>query len=191
MKRIGLLSDTHGYLDPKIWSYFADVDEVWHAGDIGDMATLEALEKYKILRIVYGNIDDHLVRSATKEFLRFKIEDVEVLMTHIGGKPGKYARPALEELQANGAPQLFVCGHSHIALAQFDQRFNMLWLNPGHVVTRAFISSKPFLGSRLRALKFTILNVLNSGRASVISRRLAFKFLFFSIYTYYCKVLLS
>ncbi|MEY3741108.1 MAG: hypothetical protein RL371_6 [Bacteroidota bacterium] len=131
MKRIGLLSDTHGYLDPKIWSYFADVDEVWHAGDIGDMATLEALEKYKILRIVYGNIDDHLVRSATKEFLRFKIEDVEVLMTHIGGKPGKYARPALEELQANGAPQLFVCGHSHIALAQFDQRFNMLWLNPG------------------------------------------------------------
>jgi putative phosphoesterase len=131
MKRIGLLSDTHGYLDPKIWSYFADVDEVWHAGDIGDMATLEALEKNKILRIVYGNIDDHLVRSATKEFLRFKIEDVEVLMTHIGGKPGKYARPALEELQANGAPQLFVCGHSHIALAQFDQRFNMLWLNPG------------------------------------------------------------
>ena len=131
MKRIGLLSDTHGYLDPKIWKYFSDCDEIWHAGDIGDMATLETLEKFKPLRVVFGNIDNHLIRSATKEFLRFKVEEVEVLMTHIAGRPGKYARPALEELQANGAPQLFVCGHSHIALAQFDQRYNMLWLNPG------------------------------------------------------------
>ena len=131
MKRIGLLSDTHGYLDPKIWKYFADCDEIWHAGDIGDMATLETLEKFKPLRVVFGNIDNHVIRSSTKEFLRFKVEDVTVLMTHIAGRPGKYARPALEELQANGAPQLFVCGHSHIALAQFDQRYNMLWLNPG------------------------------------------------------------
>ena len=131
MKRIGLLSDTHGFLDPKIWDYFENVDEVWHAGDIGDMATLETLEKFKPLRVVFGNIDNHVIRSATKEFLRFKVEEVEVLMTHIAGRPGKYARPALEELQANGAPKLFVCGHSHIALAQFDKRFNMLWLNPG------------------------------------------------------------
>ena len=131
MKRIGLLSDTHGYLDPKIWNYFENVDEVWHAGDIGDLPTLEALENFKPLRIVYGNIDDHQLRAACKEFLRFQIEDVEVLMTHIGGKPGKYAKPALAELLQNGAPQLFVCGHSHIALAQFDKRFNMLWLNPG------------------------------------------------------------
>lgn len=131
MKRIGLLSDTHGFLDPKIWKYFADVDEIWHAGDIGDMATLEALEKWKPLRVVYGNIDDHNIRAASKKILRFKIEEVEVLMMHIAGKPGKYAKPALEELQLNGTPQLFVCGHSHIALTQFDQRFNMLWLNPG------------------------------------------------------------
>jgi predicted phosphodiesterase len=95
------------------------------------MATLETLEKFKPLRVVFGNIDNHVIRSATKEFLRFQVEDVAVLMTHIAGRPGKYARPALEELQANGAPQLFVCGHSHIALAQFDQRYNMLWLNPG------------------------------------------------------------
>jgi putative phosphoesterase len=131
MKRIGLLSDTHGFLDPKIWDYFADVDEVWHAGDIGDMAMLEALEKFKPLRVVFGNIDNHIIRSATKEFLRFRIEAVDVLMTHIAGRPGKYAKPALEALQAGGAPQLFVCGHSHIALAQFDKRYNMLWLNPG------------------------------------------------------------
>ena len=98
MKRIGLLSDTHGYLDPKIWKYFSDCDEIWHAGDIGDMATLETLEKFKPLRVVFGNIDNHVIRSATKEFLRFKVEEVEVLMTHIAGRPGKYARPALEEL---------------------------------------------------------------------------------------------
>lgn len=131
MKRIGLLSDTHGYIEPKVWKYFADVDEIWHAGDIGNIETLELLENFKPLRVVYGNIDDHVVRSATNEFLRFRIEEVEVLMTHIAGRPGKYAKPALEEIEKNGAPQLFVCGHSHIALAQFDQRFQMLWLDPG------------------------------------------------------------
>lgn len=131
MKRIGLLSDTHGFLDPKIWKYFADVDEIWHAGDIGDIETLEKLEKFKPLRVVFGNIDDHIVRSATKEILRFQIEQVEVLIMHIAGRPGKYAKPALAELLQNGAPNLFVCGHSHIALAKFDERFQMLWLNPG------------------------------------------------------------
>jgi putative phosphoesterase len=131
MKHIGLLSDTHGFLDPKIWQYFADVDEIWHAGDIGDLQTLETLEKFKPLRIVYGNIDDHRVRSACKEILRFTVEDVKVLMMHIAGRPGKYAKPALKELLENGSPNLFVCGHSHIALAQYDQRFQMLWLNPG------------------------------------------------------------
>ncbi|MEY4287202.1 MAG: hypothetical protein RL511_1288 [Bacteroidota bacterium] len=131
MKRIGLLSDTHGFLDPKVWKYFADVDEIWHAGDIGDLATLEALEQFKPLRVVYGNIDDHRLRAACPEFLRFQIEDVQVLMTHIGGRPGKYAKPALEALLQRPSPQLFVCGHSHIALAQYDKRFQMLWLNPG------------------------------------------------------------
>lgn len=131
MKRIGLLSDTHGFLDPKIFKHFADVDEIWHAGDIGDLPTLETLENFKPLRVVFGNIDDHRVRSACQEILRFQIEDVKVLMMHIAGRPGKYAKPALEEIQKNGAPQLLICGHSHIALAEFDRKFNMLWLNPG------------------------------------------------------------
>ena len=131
MKLIGLLSDTHGFIDPKIKKYFSEVDEIWHAGDIGDMATLEALEQFKPLRIVYGNIDNHQLRACCKEILRFRVEQVDVLMMHIGGRPGKYAKPALEELTFNGAPQLFICGHSHIALAQYDHRFNMLWLNPG------------------------------------------------------------
>lgn len=129
--RIGLLSDTHGDLDPKIFEYFKDVDEIWHAGDIGTIEVLDQLSDFKPTRAVFGNIDDHIIRSATKEFLRFTVEGVSVLMTHIAGKPGKYAKPAFEELQKNGAPQLFICGHSHIALAQMDQRYQMLWLNPG------------------------------------------------------------
>lgn len=131
MKRIGLLSDTHGDLDPKIFEYFKEVDEIWHAGDIGTIEVLDQLSNFKPTRAVFGNIDNHIIRSATKEFLRFTIEEVSVLMTHIAGRPGKYAKPAFEELQKNGAAQLFICGHSHIALAQMDQRFQMLWLNPG------------------------------------------------------------
>ena len=131
MRRIGLLSDTHGFIDPSIYKHFAEVDEIWHAGDIGSLDVLDELRAFKPTRAVFGNIDDHEIRKDTKEFLRFTIEDVSVLMTHIAGRPGKYAKPALAELLQNGAPQLFVCGHSHIALAQFDKRFNMLWLNPG------------------------------------------------------------
>lgn len=131
MVKVGLLSDTHGDLDPKIFEYFKDVNEIWHAGDIGSLALLEQLEAFKPTRAVFGNIDDYNIRRATKEFLRFEVEKVTVLMTHIAGRPGKYAKPAFEEIQKNGAPQLFVCGHSHIALAQMDQRYKMLWLNPG------------------------------------------------------------
>jgi putative phosphoesterase len=163
MKRIGLLSDTHGNLDPKIWKYFADCDEIWHAGDIGDMATLEALEKFKPLRVVFGNIDNHIIRSATQEFLRFKVEEVEVLMTHIAGRPGKYARPALEELQANGAPQLFVCGHSHIALAQFDKRYNMLWLNPGACGYKGFHHVKTIFRFSITGAKIHDLECIELG----------------------------
>jgi putative phosphoesterase len=130
MVRIGLLSDTHGDLDPKIFDYFKEVDEIWHAGDIGTIAVLDQLQAFKPTRAVFGNIDDHIIRASTKEFLRFKVDQVEVLMTHIAGRPGKYAKPAFEELQRNGAPTLFVCGHSHIALAQMDKRYTMLWLNP-------------------------------------------------------------
>ena len=155
MKRIGLLSDTHGFLDPKVLTYFADVDEVWHAGDIGDLPTLEALEQFKPLRIVYGNIDDHRLRAACKEFLRFKIEDVNVLMTHIAGRPGKYAKPALAELLQNGAPQLFA-----VILISLWHSLTSVSIccgsTLGHVATKAFIRSRQFLGSALQVQKFTI-----------------------------------
>jgi putative phosphoesterase len=129
--KIGILSDTHGDLDVKIYEYFKHVDEIWHAGDIGSLAVIDQLRAFKPLRIVYGNIDDARVRQETAEFLRFKAEGKEVLITHIAGKPGKYSRPLFDELQQNGAPDILVCGHSHILLVKMDQLHNMLWVNPG------------------------------------------------------------
>ena len=129
MKRIGLISDTHGYLGADVCTYLADVDEIWHAGDIGSMEVLDELLAFKPTRAVWGNIDNHEIRQETKEFLRFKIEGVNVLITHIGGKPYQYSLPAKEELSLNGAPDLFICGHSHITLVQMDKKLNMLWMN--------------------------------------------------------------
>jgi putative phosphoesterase len=163
MVKVGLLSDTHGDLDPKIFDYFKEVDEIWHAGDIGTIKVLDQLSSFKPTRAVFGNIDDHIIRSATKEFLNFKIEEVDVLMTHIGGKPGKYAKPALAELLQNGAPQLFICGHSHIALAQFDKRFNMLWLNPGACGYKGFHQIKTIFRFSISGSKIHDLECIELG----------------------------
>lgn len=145
LKKIGLLSDTHGFIDPKIKKYFADVDEIWHAGDIGSLEALDELRAFKPTRAVWGNIDDHNIRRDTQEFLRFKVEEVTVLITHIAGRPGKYANPAYAELMKNGAPKLFICGHSHITLVQMDPKFNMLWMNPGACGYKGFHKVKTIL----------------------------------------------
>ena len=110
MKKIGVLSDTHGYLDPKLFEYFKDVDEIWHAGDVGHISVIDQLRAFKPTRAVYGNIDSNEIRSEFPEFARFECENVTVLMTHIAGKPGKYVNRAHEEIKKN-IPQLFVCGH--------------------------------------------------------------------------------
>lgn len=143
--KIGLLSDTHSFLDERVFEYFKDVDEIWHAGDIGDIKVLDQLEAFKPLVSVYGNIDNHVIRAHAPEFQRFEREGVQVLMTHIAGKPGKYSKPLAEELQKNGAPKLFVCGHSHILLIKFDPRFNMLWVNPGACGNHGFHQVKTLL----------------------------------------------
>ncbi|MES2800067.1 MAG: metallophosphoesterase family protein [Bacteroidota bacterium] len=137
MKRIGLLSDTHGDLDPKIFEHFKDVDEIWHAGDVGNIAVIDQLKAFKPLRGVYGNIDDHTLRLELPEFNRFVCEEVEVLITHIGGKPGKYSKPAFEELERK-VPKLFICGHSHILLVKMDPHYKMLWMNPGAIGFKGF-----------------------------------------------------
>lgn len=130
MKKIGLLSDTHGYWDEKYKTYFESCDEIWHAGDIGSTQIIEQLEVFKPLRAVYGNIDGADIRSMCPETLRFNIENVDVLMTHIGGYPGKY-NPAIKQILDIKPPKLFICGHSHILKVTFDKKYNCLAVNPG------------------------------------------------------------
>ena len=130
MTHIGVLSDTHGLLDKRIFAHFKDVDEIWHAGDIGSAEVLQALREFKPTRAVFGNMDSGDVRYSLSEFYRFKVEDVNVLMTHIGGYPGHY-NPWLIPMFRKEPPDLFVCGHSHILKVQYDSIFKMLTMNPG------------------------------------------------------------
>ena len=163
MVKIGLLSDTHSNLDPKIFEYFQEVDEIWHAGDIGSIEVTDQLKKFKPLRAVFGNIDDHILRREFPEFNRFTIENVEVLMTHIGGKPGKYAKPALDAIQEK-APKHFICGHSHILLVKMDPKFNMLWMNPGACGIKGFHQVKTLLRFQIEGDKIQNLEAIEIGK---------------------------
>ena len=139
MTRIGVLSDTHGLLDKRVLEHFKEVDEIWHAGDIGSEDVLRRLREFKPTRAVYGNMDSGEVRYSLSEFYRFRVEEVNVLMTHIGGYPGHYNpwlipwfRKSLENPEdANHRIDLFVCGHSHILKVQYDPLFKFLTMNPG------------------------------------------------------------
>ena len=137
MTRIGLLSDTHGYLDPRVLEHFAEVDEIWHAGDIGSAMVLQHLREFKPTRAVYGNMDSGDVRYSLSEFYRFRVEDVNVLLTHIGGYPGRYdprARKLIDEYR----PDIFICGHSHILKVVRDPKRDMLVINPGAAGIQGF-----------------------------------------------------
>lgn len=137
MKRIVLLSDTHGHFDEKMIKYFEDVDEIWHAGDIGKLEVMDELSKYALVRGVYGNIDGDMIRREFKEKIRFAIEGFDVLITHIGGKPYVYTKNIITELNIN-PPQIFICGHSHILRVEFDKKRNFLYMNPGAAGVHGF-----------------------------------------------------
>lgn len=128
--KIGLLSDTHAYWDEKYAKYFAGCDEIWHAGDIGSEEIADRLSAIKPLRAVYGNIDGQELRSRFPKTADFEIEQMRVLMTHIGGYPGKYA-PEAHATLLREKPDLFVCGHSHILKVIYDRKLNCLCVNPG------------------------------------------------------------
>ena len=148
MTKIGILSDTHGLLDKRVFEHFKEVDEIWHAGDIGSEDVLRRLREFKPTRAVYGNMDSGDVRYSLPEFYRFRVEDVNVLMTHIGGYPGHYNpwlipwfRKSLEAKNAKiqnypineqmvNVIDLFVCGHSHILKVQYDPVYKFLTMNP-------------------------------------------------------------
>lgn len=130
MTRIGLLSDTHNYLDDAVFKHFENCDEIWHAGDFGNAAIADALKNFKPLRGVYGNIDGYDIRSEYPESLRWQCEGVDVWMIHIGGYPNRYA-PAVKPLIYQHPPKLFISGHSHILKIMYDEKIGCLHINPG------------------------------------------------------------
>lgn len=148
MKRITLLSDTHGYLDDRLLKHLQTCDEIWHAGDIGNLETAERLSEIAPLRAVYGNIDGQDVRKVYSQHERFMCEEVDVWITHIGGYPKKYDAKVKPEIFIN-PPQLFISGHSHILKVIFDKDLNLLHMNPGAAGIQGFHKVKTLL-------KFTI-----------------------------------
>jgi putative phosphoesterase len=132
MKQIVLLSDTHHTLDERFFPHFKNTDEIWHAGDIGSLEVTDALKKYAPIRVVYGNIDDKTIRTEFKANLYFKCEKVNVMMTHIGGYPGRYNKKILPIIEQSN-PDLFICGHSHILKVMYDKKNQLLHMNPGAI----------------------------------------------------------
>jgi len=130
MKKIGLLSDTHTYLHPRIFEFLKDCDEIWHAGDIGNLETINKLARFKPVKAVYGNIDGQSVRASHPEVQSFYCEEVKVLMIHIGGYPGRYSKRA-KQLIEKEKPGLFISGHSHILKVMPDAKYDLLHMNPG------------------------------------------------------------
>lgn len=130
MKKIGLISDTHGFLDENVFGHFTTCDEIWHAGDFGETSVSEALKAVKPLRGVYGNIDGQAIRTEFPEQLVFMCEEVKVMMRHIGGSPPRYNPETKKELRLH-RPQLFISGHSHILKVIYDASLSCLHMNPG------------------------------------------------------------
>ena len=163
MKKILLLSDTHSHIDDVILKYVNQADEVWHAGDIGDLLVTDTIKKLKPLRAVYGNIDDDKARMEFPLNNRFMCEGVDVWITHIGGYPGKYNQAVREELQIN-PPKLFICGHSHILKVQFDKSLNLLHMNPGACGIYGFHQIRTMLRFEIEGDKIQKLEVVEIGK---------------------------
>ncbi|MFD2890499.1 metallophosphoesterase family protein [Flavobacterium chuncheonense] len=163
MKKILLLSDTHSFIDEQIMKYVRQADEVWHAGDIGDLSVTDAIQKEKPLRAVFGNIDDAKARVEFPLNNRFMCEGVDVWITHIGGYPDKYNVAIRDEIQSN-PPKLFICGHSHILKVQFDKKLNLLHMNPGACGKHGFHQVRTMLRFEIDGEKIQQLEVIELGR---------------------------
>lgn len=163
MTRILLLSDTHNFLDEKVFKYAEPCDQIWHAGDIGTVAVTDKLKKIKPLVAVYGNIDGMDVRKEFPEHQRFKCEEVDVWLTHIGGSPGKY-NPEIRNILLAKPPKLFICGHSHILKVMFDKKYNMLYMNPGSAGNYGVHKVKTLLRFTINKAEIKDLEVIEFGK---------------------------
>ena len=169
MIKIGLLSDTHGYLDPKIYKYFNKVDEIWHAGDIGSLKVIDELKAFKPLKAVYGNIDNHEIRSIFREVEFFISNGLKVLIIHIGGYPNRY--PAkIQALIEEYNPDLFICGHSHILKVIYDKRNGLMHMNPGACGRYGIHTMRTLLRFSVGDGKVSKLEVIELGRRGKIDK---------------------
>lgn len=159
MRKILLLSDTHSYIDDIILKYVKQADEVWHAGDIGNLKVTDTIKAIKPLRAVYGNIDDEKARLEFPLDNRFMCENVDIWMTHIGGYPNKYNVRIRESIKEN-PPQLFISGHSHILKVMPDKKFNFLHMNPGAIGKHGFHKVRTMLRFTIDGKKIDNLEVI-------------------------------
>lgn len=162
MKYIGLLSDTHSFLDPKVLEHFNDCDEIWHAGDIGNLAVAERLEQFKPFKAVYGNIDDAIIRRAFPLDLRFTCENLDVWITHIGGYPGRY-KQRIRKVMMENPPGLFICGHSHILKIMADKQYDLIHINPGACGNHGFHKMKTIVRFKIDHGKLFDVEVIEFG----------------------------
>ena len=168
MKRIGLISDTHSYLDEAIFTHFESCDEIWHAGDVGAVGVLDRLEAFKPLRVVFGNIDGSPVKIRSTENLHFELEGFRIWMTHIGGAPPRY-NPEVRPTLRTQTPDIFVCGHSHILRVLRDPALNnMLYINPGAAGKEGFHKMRTLLRFTLNSGKISDMEVVELGLRGAI-----------------------
>jgi len=159
MKKILLLSDTHSYIDDSILKYVKQADEVWHAGDIGNIEVTDIISKIKPVRAVYGNIDNNIVRTEFPLDNKFELEGVAVWMTHIGGYPNRYDYRIKEEITKN-PPKIFISGHSHILKVIYDKKLNLLHLNPGAAGKHGFHKIRTMLRFEIHKGNITNLEII-------------------------------
>ncbi|NNE55568.1 MAG: metallophosphoesterase family protein [Flavobacteriales bacterium] len=162
MKRIGLISDTHGYVDDRILEHLSTVDEIWHAGDIGSLAVTDAMAQVAPVKGVYGNIDGEEIRRVFPGNKRFLCEGFDIWMTHIGGKPYVYSKDVATKIKFN-PPDIFICGHSHILRVQKDKRLNCLYMNPGAAGRHGFHKVRTLLRFTLNNKNISDLEVVELG----------------------------
>ena len=163
MKKILLISDTHGYIDDRIIQYAKQSDETWHAGDIGELKVTDELKKVTTLRAVHGNIDNNKIRAEYPENLRFQIEDMKIWITHIGGYPNKYNQRIRQEINSN-PPDIFICGHSHILKIINDKKLDLLHINPGAIGKHGFHHVRTMIRFEIMNSKIQNLEVIEFKR---------------------------
>lgn len=164
MPKIGLISDTHSFLDPKVFEYFKDCDEIWHAGDFGSLEVSDRLSAFKPLKGVYGNIDGQDIRLIHPLHYKFEIEGLKVWMTHIGGSPDRY-HPAVRKELSENPPDVFICGHSHILKVVSDKTLNnMLYINPGAAGIHGFHKVKTIIRFEISEGKIKNMQAIELGK---------------------------